>query len=81
MKIAKRILLGILGIIVLLLVVALFVKKEYAVEREIAINKPKQEVFDYVKFLKNQDNFSVWAQTDPNMKKDFRGTDGTVGVV
>jgi len=81
MKIAKRILLGILGIIVLLLVVALFVKKEYAVEREIAINKPKQEVFDYVKFLKNQDNFSVWAQTDPNMKKDFRGTDGTVGAV
>lgn len=81
MKIVKKILLGIIGIIVLLLIIALFVKKEYGVEREITINKPKQEVFDYLKMLKNQDNFSVWAKRDPNMKKEYRGTDGTVGFV
>ena len=33
-----------------------------------AIEKPNNEVFQYVKFLKNQDNFSTWAQKDPNMK-------------
>jgi len=81
MKIVKRILLAIVGVIVLLLLVALFLKKEYAVEREIVINKPKQEVFDYVKFLKNQDSFSVWAQMDPNMKKEYKGEDGTVGFI
>lgn len=81
MKIIKKILIGI-GIIILIpLIVAIFVKKDYAVEREITINKPKQEVFDYVKFLKNQDNFSKWATMDANMKKNYTGTDGTVGFV
>ena len=81
MKIVKKILLVLLGIVVLFLVIALFVKKEYAVEREITINKSRQTVFDYVKYLKNQSNYSVWAQMDPNMKKEYRGTDGTVGFV
>ncbi|MEO6550667.1 MAG: SRPBCC family protein [Ferruginibacter sp.] len=77
----KVILLVVLVIIAIPLVIALFVKKEYLVERNVTINKPKQEVFNYLKFLKNQDNFNKWVKTDPNMKKDFRGTDGTVGFV
>jgi uncharacterized protein YndB with AHSA1/START domain len=81
MRIVKGILFTILGIVVIALITALFVKKEYAVEREVTINKPKQEVFDYLKFLKNQDNYSVWATMDPKMKKEYRGTDGTVGFV
>ena len=62
-------------------VVALFVKKTYSVEREIMISKPKQVVFDYLKFLKNQDKFSKWATMDPNMKKEYRGIDASVGFV
>ena len=81
MKIIKKILLGIVAIIALLLIIAIFLKKEYTVERSITINKPKQEVFDYIKLLKNQDNFSVWAKKDPNMKKEYTGTEGTVGFV
>jgi hypothetical protein len=81
MKILKIILIGIVSIIALALIVALFVKKEYAVEREVVIHKPKDEVFNYIKYLKNQDNFSVWAKMDPNMKKEFKGTDGTIGFV
>ena len=38
-------------------------------------------MFDYVKYLKNQDNYSKWATMDPNMKKTYTGTDGTVGFV
>jgi uncharacterized protein YndB with AHSA1/START domain len=81
MKILKIILFSIIGIIALALVTAALVKKEYAVEREIVINKPKADVFAYILALKNQDNFSVWAMRDPNMKKEFKGTDGTVGFV
>ncbi len=81
MRILKIIAFAILGIVSLLLVIALFVKKEYAVEREITINKPKTVVFDYIKYLRNQDNYSKWATMDPAMKKDFRGTDGEVGFV
>ncbi|MDD2983911.1 MAG: SRPBCC family protein [Crocinitomicaceae bacterium] len=81
MKVFKKILI-VLGIIIAIpLIVALFVRKDYAVEESIVINKPKYEVFDYIKHLKNQDNFSKWATMDPNMKKTYRGTDGTVGFV
>lgn len=81
MKIIKRIVIVLVSIIALALIVALFVKKEYAVEREIVINKPKSEVFEYIKLLKNQDNYSVWNRKDPNMKKEYKGEDGTVGFV
>ncbi|WP_257666269.1 SRPBCC family protein [Parapedobacter tibetensis] len=81
MKALKIILTVIVILVAIPLIVALFIKKDYAVEREVTINKPKQEVFDYVKYLKNQDNYSKWASMDPNMKKSYRGTDGTVGFV
>jgi uncharacterized protein YndB with AHSA1/START domain len=81
MKILKKILFVIAGIIVLALVVALFVNKEYSVKREITINKPSQEVFDYVKFVKNQEHYNKWVMMDPGMKKDYKGADGTVGFV
>jgi hypothetical protein len=80
MKILKNLLLVIVGIIVLLLIIGIFVKKDYAVEREVVINKPKSEVFAYIKMLRNQDNFSVWNNLDPAMKKTYSGgEDGNVG--
>jgi uncharacterized protein YndB with AHSA1/START domain len=81
MKALKKILLVIVVLVAIVLIVAAVTKKRYAVEREIVINKPKQEVFDYIKFLKNQDNYSKWAMMDPAMKKTYTGTDGTVGFV
>jgi len=79
------ILLGILGgiaaLVVILLIIALFVKKEYAIEREVVINQPLQKVFDYIKYIKNQDNYSVWNRIDPAMKKTYTGIDGTVGFM
>jgi hypothetical protein len=79
MKILKRIFLFILAIIVIALIAALFVSKEMNAEREIVINKPKQQVFDYIKYVKNQDNYSKWNKMDPAMKKTYTGTDGTIG--
>jgi hypothetical protein len=72
---------GLVGLIVLLLIIAVFLKKKYSLSTEITIKQPKQLVFDYLKLLKNQDNFSKWALMDPNMSKEYRGTDGTVGFV
>jgi hypothetical protein len=69
------------GIIVLLLVVGLFMKKEHYVNREITINAPRQKVFDYIKLLKNQDEFNKHAMAGPDRKREFKGTDGTVGYV
>jgi len=77
----KKTLIAILVLIALPFIIALFVQKEYSVLTTVTIDKPVAEVFNYVKHLKNQDNFSVWAQMDPNMNKTYRGTDGTVGFV
>ncbi|MEP6727548.1 MAG: SRPBCC family protein [Bacteroidota bacterium] len=68
-------------LIFLVLVIALFLKKEYTIERDIVIDKPGQQVFNYIKFIKNQDAYSVWNQIDPAMQKTYTGTDGTVGFV
>lgn len=74
--------LKVLAVIVgLLLIVGLFVKKEYSVQRDITIAKPNAEVFDYIRHLKNQSQYSKWVMMDPNAKMDFRGEDGTVGFV
>jgi hypothetical protein len=81
MKIVKRILLGIAGFVVLLLIAALFVRNEYKVEKTVAISKPKEDVFNYVKFARNQDHFNKWIMTDPQIKKTYKGDDGTVGFV
>ena len=70
-----------IGVIVFVLLLALIIKKEYKVLQEIIIEKPKNDVFNYIKLLKNQDNFSKWAKMDPSMKKTFSGTDGTVGFL
>lgn len=81
MKIIKKTLIAIGIIIALLLLIGLFTKKEYQVKKEVTINLPIQQVFDYIKLLKNQDNYSKWNMLDPNMKKSYKGTDGTVGFV
>ncbi|MCE7064800.1 SRPBCC family protein [Dyadobacter sp. CY326] len=81
MRVVFIILIALVSIVVLLLIVAAFVKKEYEVRREILINQPSRAVFDYVRHVKNQDNYSVWVMADPKMKKDYSGVDGQVGFV
>lgn len=68
------------GIVALILILAVIAPKSYNVSRSIEIAKPKAEIFENLRFLKNQDAWSPWNKKDPNMKKDFTGTDGEVGA-
>ncbi|PIF45508.1 polyketide cyclase/dehydrase/lipid transport protein [Chryseobacterium sp. 52] len=81
MNIIITILLVITGSIGLLLIIALFLKKEHYVKREIIIHAPRQQVFDFLKLLKNQDKFNKWAKADPNRNWEYEGTDGTAGFI
>jgi hypothetical protein len=81
MNILFTILLVVAGIIALLLIIALFMKREHYVKREIIINAHRQKVFDYIKLLKNQDEFNKHAMAGPDRKREFKGTDGTVGYI
>ena len=81
MKILSYILFLIVGIIALILLIALFVKKEFRLEKQVIIQKPKQEVFDYLKMIRNQEDYSVWVMRDLKIKIVYTGTDGTVGFI
>ncbi len=81
MNIIITILLVIAAFIALLLLLALVMKKEHYVKREIIITAPHQKVFDYVRMLKNQDAFNKHAMKDTDRKREFNGTDGTVGYI
>ena len=63
----------ILGIIAALLIAGLFIPKGMKATREIVINRSNADVFNYIKQLKNQDNYSKWGSMDPNIKKEYRG--------
>ena len=66
-------------LIVALLVAAAFASDGYMVQADIMINKPQPQVFEYVKYLENQANYNKWVMMDPDVRKTFTGTDGTVG--
>lgn len=81
MKLVKILLAIVIVILAVPLVSALFLPSTYKLERTITINQSPEKVFSYIMYLKNQDNFSVWAKRDPAMKKIFKGEDGKVGFI
>lgn len=81
----KKILIAV-GLIAVVLVfaigvAAILIPTDFAVEREIVVNKPRSEVFEYVRHVKTQSQWGPWFKREPTMKQEFRGTDGEVGFV
>lgn len=70
-----------IGLALLILTLAMIAPKTYDVSRNTSISRPISEVFDYVRSLKKQDEWGPWAKRDPNMTKEFTGTDGEVGAI
>jgi len=71
----------IIALVALVLLLSSIGPKTYDVSRNIEVDRPKQEVFNYLRSLKNMDEWSPWAKKDPNMKKTFTGTDGQPGCI
>jgi hypothetical protein len=81
MNILFIILLVILTLVAIFLLIALFPKKDFRIEREIIVNKHSQDVFNYIKYLGNHHHFSKWTTKDPTKSREARGIDGTPGFV
>ncbi|MBN7812923.1 SRPBCC family protein [Algoriphagus sp. H41] len=81
MKALKILLIILVAVVALPLLAALFISGNYDVTETIVIDKPKEEVFAYVKSLKNQEFYSKWQKMDLQMEHYFEGQDGTVGFV
>lgn len=71
----------ILIVIAIIILLALIAPKSYNVNRRITINRPVSEVYNYLKFIKNQNEWSPWKKKDPNMTQTYEGTDGEIGFI
>lgn len=80
MKILKYLGLGIVAMLIIVLVVALFVPKTFEYEKSISINAPIDSVWLRTNSLAALDKWSPWNDHDPKMKKEMAGEDGTVGA-
>lgn len=69
------------GLVVIFIILAIAGPKSYDVSRSIKIDRAKADVFNYIKYVKNQDEWSPWKNRDPEMKQEFSGEDGTVGFI
>ena len=80
MKWLKYFGLGLLGLIVLICIVAIFVPKTFSYEKSIEVNAPIDRVWVNTSTLAALDKWSPWNDHEPTMKKEWSGVDGTVGA-
>ncbi len=80
MKALKYVGIGLLVLIGIPLIAALFISKEMNYEKSISINAPIDSVWVNVSSLSAMDKWSPWNDHDPNMKKSLTGTDGEIGA-
>ncbi len=80
-QILANILVGILGLVALMLIVGLFLPKEYHVERSIEIRAKPEAVFRDLTALRTWPEWTVWnQQMDPTVKFEFDSPDSGVGA-
>ncbi len=70
-----------LAIAVLFLLMALFARHDYHIERSIEIEARREIVYDQVRFFKNTPNWSPWLYLDPKVQTSIEGVDGEAGAV
>jgi hypothetical protein len=80
MKTLKRVLAGIVAVVILLLVVGYVLPRQAHVERSIVINAPQAKVFDTLNGFKRFNEFSPWAVLDPNTQYRYEGPETGIGA-
>jgi uncharacterized protein YndB with AHSA1/START domain len=80
MAILKKILIGLVALVVLFLLVGFLLPRQFKVERELTINAPQIPIYQMVSAPTNWPKWAVWNQRDPNMKMTFSGTGAGAGA-
>ena len=81
MNTVTYIILIVAAVFALLFIMAAFKSNHYTIVREIVVDKPVKQVFGYLRYLKNANNYSKWQIADPNIKTDYTGVDGMTGFI
>ena len=69
----KRILIGIVSLIVILVAVSQLLTGDVHVERRITINAPPQAIFPMLNSLKNTEKWSPWLEREPKAELKYDG--------
>ena len=77
----KKILLGLVAVIVFFLVVVATRPADFRVERSLAIAAPAQALFEQVNDHHNFNKWNPFLKLDPNVKNTYSGPDAGVGAV
>ncbi|HCN79247.1 MAG TPA: polyketide cyclase [Verrucomicrobiales bacterium] len=77
----KKILLGLVAVIAIILVVASFQSDDMTVSRSTTIPAAPEAVFKVVNDFRLWDAWSPWSKLDPNMKKTLEGPPEGVGAI
>lgn len=77
----KKLLLGLVAVIAIILIVASFQSDDMSVTRTATIAAPPEAVFKVVNDFRQWDAWSPWSKLDPAMKKTLEGPPEGVGAV
>ena len=67
MNFLKRIALGLLIVVIIVMIISIFLPSSYHLDRKIVIDADKGQIFKQVGDLKNWKNWSPWALKDPTI--------------
>jgi hypothetical protein len=70
---------GLVGVVVIILIVALFMPGRYHIEKRAIIARPKDFVMDRVADLNYYAQWNPWQKMEPGSKSEINGTPKTAG--
>ena len=76
----KRVIIGLVTLIVLLVVISFLLPRQVHLERSIVINAPQAQLFEALNSFKRFNEFSPWAALDPNTQYTYEGPESGVGA-
>ena len=76
----KKILLGLVAVIVILLIVVALQPADFRITRTAVIPAPPATVFEQINDFQKWNAWSPWAKLDPNVKNSFDGPRAGVGA-
>jgi hypothetical protein len=82
MKLTKRVLIGILIFILILLQIGLFLPREFRFERTVWIDADPEDIFPYINDIKEWEKWTVWNyDNDRTFKASYSGTENGAGSI